>query len=205
MANAPVRLVQSRSRERRDAVLDAAMSVLIDEGAAGFSMRKVAERAGIRISNLQYYFPTRADLIRGLCERIAARFAQRAVAALEEVSTPEARLLAIVDVHLTDLDDALGSIPVWEMWAMAAHDTSIGIVMLDFYEELLELLTRCVREVRPRVSTMRARHLATLIVAIVEGSGLFDAHGRPSRKRFDGLRNEVRRTVKLMLGRGGRT
>jgi AcrR family transcriptional regulator len=205
MPNAPVRFVQSRSRERCEAVLDAAMSVLIDEGSAGFSMRKVAERAGIRIGNLQYYFPTRADLMRGLCERIAARFAQRAVAALEEAATPEARLLAVVDVHLTDLDDALGSIPVWEMWAMAAHDRSIAIVMLDFYQELLDLLTRCVRDVRPRLSAGRARHVATLIVALVEGSGLFDAHGRPSRGRFGGLRDEVRRAVKLMLGKGGRT
>jgi AcrR family transcriptional regulator len=199
MPQATARFVQSRSRQRREAVIDAAMSVLIEEGAGGFSVRKVAERASIRIGNLQYYFPTRADLMRGLCERIASRFRSRVTAAMERVATPEARLLGVVDVHLNDLDDASGSVPVWELWAMAAHDRGVAAVMLDFYDELLRLVAGCVQEVRPHLSAARARHLATLIVALVEGSGLFDAHGRPARRRFVGMREELRRTVKLMI------
>lgn len=202
MPDAPVRLAQARSRERREGVLDAALEILIEEGVGGFSVRKVAERAGIRMGNLQYYFPTRVDLMKGLCERIAARFTARATGALQRSATPEARLLAVVDVHLADLDDELGSIPVWELWAMAAHDARVANVMLGFYEALLALLTRCVRDARPRLSPARARHVATLIVALVEGSGLFDAHGRPERARFAGLRDELRRIVKFLIKEG---
>jgi AcrR family transcriptional regulator len=52
--------------QRREQILTAARRVLIDEGSADFSVRKVAQAAGISLGNLQYYFPSRVALLDAL-------------------------------------------------------------------------------------------------------------------------------------------
>lgn len=48
---------------RRQAILDAGLTILREEGLSGFTQPKVAARAGLRQGNLTYYFPTRTDLL----------------------------------------------------------------------------------------------------------------------------------------------
>jgi AcrR family transcriptional regulator len=72
--------VLAKGRDRIEAILDAATRILIDEGYARLSTRKIAAGAGVRPGHLQYYYPTKQDVVRGLLERYLAR----ATAALGE-------------------------------------------------------------------------------------------------------------------------
>jgi AcrR family transcriptional regulator len=47
----------------RERLLSAALEVLAQTGAKGFTQMAVAERAGVRQSHLTYYFPTRDELL----------------------------------------------------------------------------------------------------------------------------------------------
>ena len=47
-------------------VLDSAEQVLLRQGYAGFSTRRVAQEANIALGNLTYHFPTKAELVRAL-------------------------------------------------------------------------------------------------------------------------------------------
>ena len=49
--------------DRRQAIVDAGLAVLREEGLAGFTQPNVAARAGLRQGNLTYYFATRVDLL----------------------------------------------------------------------------------------------------------------------------------------------
>ena len=51
------------------AVLDAAFMVLIESGTKQFSMNQVAARSSLRLSHVQYYFPSRLDLLKALLQR----------------------------------------------------------------------------------------------------------------------------------------
>ncbi|MBW2395840.1 MAG: TetR/AcrR family transcriptional regulator, partial [Deltaproteobacteria bacterium] len=53
----------SKGQKRRAEIIEVARSVLIEDGYDGFVLRHIAERAGIKLGNLQYYFSTRDDLI----------------------------------------------------------------------------------------------------------------------------------------------
>lgn len=55
-------VVSMKSRKRE--ILVATRSVLIRDGSAGFSVRKVAQEAGISIGNLQYHYSSRVTLLR---------------------------------------------------------------------------------------------------------------------------------------------
>jgi len=50
----------------KNRILQAARTVLINQGSGGFSMRKVAAEAAITLGNVQYHYKTKTDLLSGL-------------------------------------------------------------------------------------------------------------------------------------------
>ena len=47
-------------------ILQAARTLLTERGHSDFSMRNVADAAGVHLANVQYYFPRRDDLVQAL-------------------------------------------------------------------------------------------------------------------------------------------
>jgi AcrR family transcriptional regulator len=62
-----------RAAERREQLLAAAERVLVSDGLEHLTLRGVAADAGVRLSALQYIFPSRADLVRALVDHVLDR------------------------------------------------------------------------------------------------------------------------------------
>jgi AcrR family transcriptional regulator len=60
--------------ERRDSLVRAAFACLAADGFEGLRTRSVADRAGVNIATLHYYFPTKEALIGGVADFLAAQF-----------------------------------------------------------------------------------------------------------------------------------
>lgn len=60
---------QARSVRRVHDILDAAVAVLLADGAAGFSTNRVAEQAGVPVGSLYQYFPHKEAVVAGVLER----------------------------------------------------------------------------------------------------------------------------------------
>lgn len=60
---------QARSRVTVEAILVAGARILSDEGWAGFTTNKVAERAGVSIGSLYQYFPDKLSLVDAIRRR----------------------------------------------------------------------------------------------------------------------------------------
>ncbi len=54
---------QTRSRHLVDAVLEAAVRILNDEGSHAFTMARVAEKAGVSVGSLYQYFPNKQAVL----------------------------------------------------------------------------------------------------------------------------------------------
>jgi TetR/AcrR family transcriptional regulator, regulator of cefoperazone and chloramphenicol sensitivity len=65
---------QDEHGKRRSALLQAAFDVVAEVGFEGLRTRAVANRAGVNIATLHYYFPSKQDLIEGLAQLIGAKF-----------------------------------------------------------------------------------------------------------------------------------
>ncbi|HZQ51252.1 MAG TPA: TetR/AcrR family transcriptional regulator [Bryobacteraceae bacterium] len=65
---------QDDQGKRRTALLQAAFDVIAESGFEGLRTRSVAQRAGINIATLHYYFASKQDLIEGLALFIGAKF-----------------------------------------------------------------------------------------------------------------------------------
>ncbi len=61
------------SEETRTRILDAARELAVAEGFSGFTVEKVAERAGVSRMTVYYQFGTKGDLLEALFDHLAAR------------------------------------------------------------------------------------------------------------------------------------
>jgi AcrR family transcriptional regulator len=64
----------SSDDSRRLSLIRAAYEVIAEQGFEGLRTRTVAERVGVNIATLHYYFPTKEALIGGLAEYLSFQF-----------------------------------------------------------------------------------------------------------------------------------
>lgn len=188
--------VRARGRRRREAILDAATAILIDEGYARLSTRKIAARAGIRPGNLQYYYPSKQEVVRAVLER----YLERAVRAVEgRVAAASAaapvRLQAALDGILADQESAATCRFFWELLALAARDSAIAEAMSAFYERYWREVVGAFLGANPALGRPRAERRAALLIALLEGLSLFRSRRDPRRLPLPGLEKELRALV----------
>ncbi len=68
---------------KTEAVLDAAMEIVMHSGLAGLTLAKVARSLDVAIGGLYRYFPSKEALVTGLQQRAVTRFGQRLDAYLD--------------------------------------------------------------------------------------------------------------------------
>jgi AcrR family transcriptional regulator len=153
-------------------VIDAARDLLMDEGCDQFSMRNVAARASMRLSNVQYYYPTRDDLIRALFRDADARYrgayaeVMRASAAGDRV----ARFEAVIDFNLRDIAQSRTRRFFIQFWALLNRlDGKSAGLLSEFYAIDIQQLCERIAELVPRTGAAEVRRRATLLAALIEG------------------------------------
>jgi AcrR family transcriptional regulator len=72
----------------RDQIVRAAAESLLENGYAGTSVRSIASRAGVAIGNLQYYFPTKSELLVEAWRHLTARSVEELRTALNRLTDP---------------------------------------------------------------------------------------------------------------------
>ena len=191
--------VQPKGQHRVEEILQAARAVVVEDGYAALTTRKVAERVGVRQSNVQYYFPAKLDLVRALFEDSMARTA-RVVAerfAAGRVS-PEARLLGGIEHFLETHHSREEQRFLRELWALAAHDPEVAQVMNQFYRRWVDLTARNLVLINPALDRGRAQRRALLIVSLVDGLSLFRGVTELDHPSVRGIEDELRDLVRRL-------
>lgn len=159
----------TRGAQRRDEIVAAARTVLVCEGIDAFVLRDLAERVGMRVGNLQYYFPTRDDLL----EAVVRAELERDLDAVRSQDQPDAagRLAAAVGVLAERwiVDECSVYQPVG---LLAANDRRFAELADEVHEAFQAEVTAIVTEIAPDVEPDEARVRAALIVALVDGASM---------------------------------
>lgn len=90
---------RTKSREKRQRILDATARLIARSGSPDITLHDVGNEVGMYAASIYYYFASREDLIREVHEASLDRFRSRmeeAIAALPEGSTPLDRLRAAI-------------------------------------------------------------------------------------------------------------
>lgn len=124
---------------QRDALLDAARSLLSEGGTEALTFPALAERTGLARSSVYEYFRSRAAVVEELCAVDFPVWAAEVEAAMEAAPTPEAKVEAYVRSQLALVGDrrhrAVVAISAGELDAgarekiRAAHGGLVGMVV----------------------------------------------------------------------------
>jgi AcrR family transcriptional regulator len=120
----------------RTAILDAAGQCLVDDGYAGLTTRRIADRADVAQSTLMHHFPTREALLVEAVQHLALGLTDTA---LDDVdlrrATPE-ELLGRVWAVFTSPE----SLAAAQLWFAASNDPDLAAALHDLEERLAELV-----------------------------------------------------------------
>src|SRR5882762_10793912 len=72
----------------RDQIIRAAADSLLENGYSGTSVRAIASKAGVAIGNLQYWFPTKSELLVEAWRYLTGRSVEELRAILNQLTDP---------------------------------------------------------------------------------------------------------------------
>jgi AcrR family transcriptional regulator len=197
----PGTAVQPKGQHRAEEILLAARAVLVEEGYAEFTTRKIAERVGIRQSNVQYYFPTKVDLVQALFESAVANQLQGILeGARNSRLSPKRQIISTLDQVLESHNDPDASVFIRELWALSAHDKDIAEVMNYFYKQWVDAATQSLLALNPKMGLRKAQRRALIVISLIDGLSLFHGISPLDHPAVKGIEKEVREVVLALAG-----
>ena len=131
--------------ERHQALIDAAFATLAERGFEGLRTREVAERAGVNIATLHYYFATKEALITGVAESLLQQFRREGEAMAGE--RPLARLQDELRTATLRIRKSSAVFTVLcELWLRAVRDPGIGRACRSIQSSWRSYLTELIRD-----------------------------------------------------------
>jgi|SRR5581483_5398452 len=189
--------VKTQGEERRQSLILAAYHLIAEGGLERLRTRQVAERTGVNIATLHYYFASKEDLIRGVVEYLLRQFMTAYLpGSSQQMGTP----LEQIRGELKELQYLLEEKPEMfivlnELTLRSLHDPSIHQMMewlnTGWHGYLEQILSRGKEQGLFRAD-LEPGNGATWLILLIKGATLHSMTN-PGSVDFDPLRAEVER------------
>ncbi|MBB3860334.1 AcrR family transcriptional regulator [Novosphingobium hassiacum] len=174
-----------RGTETVDAIIKAAMRVLIDEGAGAFTIRRIAAECGMKVGNVSYHFPKKEQLIQVLLDDILQSYGKVLDRTVRQPGLDaEERLRLIIVLCLDDIAGKRTTRLFTELWALANHSAFVDDRVRVFYHSVHDTIAEYVAELNPALNSEEVRSVAIFISASMEGSTPFLGYEKPWASRM---------------------
>lgn len=135
MTARPTTRPRLRREDRREQILDAAANLLVAQGAAGVTMERLAEWAGVSKALPYSHFENSDAVLVALYERVVGELGRRILTALETADPETDRVALLVEVYLDavrDIGPILGAVtaPGSRPSELADDDQRLGVRFL---------------------------------------------------------------------------
>lgn len=142
------RTQQERRESTRQAILDASVECLVDEGYGGLSTRKVASRAGVSAATQRFYFPDRASFVEAAFEALAVELREQVAGMKLGEAPPEDRFRAGLNELWLIMEGPM--FRVFNQLSVAAlHDDVARVALTGAERALTRQIARSVVELFP--------------------------------------------------------
>ena len=135
---------------RRQELIEAAISVIADEGLSHLTLSKVAGQAGLTAAMVNFHFKGKADLLLATLSHISTEFRKRVLESVETAGQdPRTRLEAIIEANFQpDIADPKKAAVWYAFWGESqareeyqaicgAHDQSYRDLVVSLFESAL--------------------------------------------------------------------
>jgi AcrR family transcriptional regulator len=163
-----------RSAATREALLDATLASLVEDGYAGTTTARVCERAGLSRGAHLHHFQTRAALMAAAVEHLADQLAEQLLPEVESLPDGPDRSAAGLDLLWQAYAGPLFQAAL-DLWTHARTDPELR-ASLEPVERMLERQTaRLARHLFPDLADREDfERLVVMAVATVRGLALLD-------------------------------
>jgi AcrR family transcriptional regulator len=134
---------KTRAEQRaasRQAILEATTDCLVEDGYAGLTTRRVAERAGVAQSTLMHYFPTRESLLIEAVTDLALTLADDALGQLDLSALREPKHReAVIDAAWKQFTTPQ-ALAAAQLWVAAWSEPELAKALRDLERRIEEIL-----------------------------------------------------------------
>jgi AcrR family transcriptional regulator len=186
---------------RVPAILEVAINVFATHGNGGFTQRRIADEAGIRLRTLQHYFSTREELLRESVAKMVRRYLEGFQEIANDKSrSPESSLDAILDESISVLLDpnSVAAASSLHLWSLAEQEDFARELVRDLFGEYQEMFEGLVARMNPTLAPQECGLRAALLVSNLLGLVVYirrSAENIPDVEKFRHATKVVFRTL----------
>jgi AcrR family transcriptional regulator len=196
----PVRRdLRAQGQRTRNLIVKAARKLLLEGGSLEFTLREVALRAEISISNLQYYFPTRLSVLRAVVEPVVEAYLADLRDAIRKGDVPRETLTGLVARAIIDAKDVESSALWCHFASLAAVDPECSRLLDEWYETLTNEIGSLFHKINPAFKMSDCLQKATLLIAMADGIAFQAGAGRRQRDYLRHLDAQLLSLIECML------
>ncbi|MGL6261923.1 TetR/AcrR family transcriptional regulator [Vibrio sp. WXL103] len=156
----------TEKKSKADKILDVAIELLKQEGDFALTMRRVALQTDMSLSNVQYYFKTKDELLTSMADR----YFQQCLAELGEYPCIDSReglhqFIRELLVHGHELSDMCRIFR--EYWAISTRNSVIDDYLMNFYQSLVNVVSDILRPLAHDEASLT--RTVSILVPFVEG------------------------------------
>ena len=161
----------------REQIVRAAADSLLENGYSGTSVRSIASRAGVAIGNLQYYFPSKSELLVEAWRYLTARSVDELRTSLNQLTDP----LVVLEMGVESIWATLRrlgdmQLAAFDLLVQAPRTERLQAYLPELFtryrEVIQEQIDRLERDGRVRL-TVEREVLVPLVLNTVLGFGLY--------------------------------
>jgi AcrR family transcriptional regulator len=200
-ASHPRRTQQQRREETRRRLLDATITVLVEQGYARLTTIEVAKRAGVSQGAIFTHFDTKADLLCAAVEHLFPRLIQDYLAGLSALPNGRDRISAAVQMlwivfQRPELQAAI------ELYVAARTDPELQAALAAMEGPHRDNLVRVARELFPEAAShLEFEAVIELVIDAVQG-GAIARVARPDHPALQRMLKVLTRFVHRSFSRG---
>ncbi len=188
-----------KNNPKSETIIDCALELLNTQGDHGVTMRQVAQCADISLSNVQYYFKNKDELLTALANRYFNNCLEdiRQLPVLtdgDDLSSELAQMLRGFLSHGLEVSEMCRIFR--EYWAIATRNDVIEKYLSDYYLEMSDILSEKLRPISASPEALSSA--VSVIIPFVEGYSI-TAHSLP--KNIDGVTELLTSTVMSLINK----
>jgi AcrR family transcriptional regulator len=185
---APLAHWSGSGKPRAAEILAHARNIFVRHGDAELTVRRVADAVGMKLSNVQYYFRTKEELLRALFTDIVDAYRRKfnTISLRQDLTTLE-RLTEHVTFLIEDTKNPTTNAVYFELWSIAQRQPFAARLMDEMYAASRQRMEAYLRELNPRMASAEIALRSALVIAQIEGLMIFLAAATPKHRELVGL------------------
>lgn len=168
-----------------DRILQAAVNVLIEEGSAAFTLKRVAAECNMQIGNVSRHFPRKEMLVQLLLHEILTSSDDLLKKHVYKPKLSAEEALTLVITGTLEGAKTKGTTHLMtELWAMSNHNEFVAKRVESLYLHVHKLIGSFVRQLNPSLDADEVEAVALFINATMEGATVLAGYGKPWEARM---------------------